>query len=108
MFYSYSGLDNVTNVLNEVKDPVRTLRSVSLAALFTSSAMYFLVNIAYFLVVPLSEITESRELIAALFFERVCGGKIGTRVLPLAIALSSAGNVLVMIFAMVCKPRLQC
>lgn len=99
--YSYAGLDNVSNVLNEVKDPIRTLRSVSVTALVTSCVLYFLVNVAYFLVVPIEEITESGELIAALFFQRVFGGQLGSRILPLAVALSAAGNVLVVVFAMV-------
>lgn len=101
VFYSYAGLDNVNNVLNEVKDPVRTVRSVALTALATSCGMYFLVNIAYFLVVPLDEIRNSGELIAALFFERVFGVRLGRTILPLAVALSAAGNVLVVAFAMV-------
>ncbi|KAF7543870.1 hypothetical protein G7Z17_g10392 [Cylindrodendrum hubeiense] len=99
--YSYSGLDNVSNVLNEVKDPVRTLRSVAMTALATACSMYFLINVAYFIVVPVEEIRDSGELIAALFFERLFGESLGRRVLPLAVALSAAGNVMVVTFAMV-------
>lgn len=106
VFYSYAGLDNVNNVLNEVKDPARTVRSVTLTALTTACAMYFLVNIAYLLVVPVDEIRGSGELIAALFFERVFGLSVGRRILPLAVAVSAAGNVLVVAFAMV-RPSLQ-
>ncbi|KAG8421836.1 low-affinity methionine permease, variant 3 [Metarhizium acridum] len=100
VFYSYAGLDNVSNVLNEVRDPVRTLRSVTLTALLTSCALYFLVNVAYLLVVPLGDIRGSGELIAALFFERVFGEHVGRKVLPLAVALSAVGNVMVVAFAM--------
>ncbi|KAK5995127.1 Low-affinity methionine permease [Cladobotryum mycophilum] len=99
VFYSYGGLDNVANVMNEVKDPVRTLRSVALTALVTSCAMYTLVNLAYFLVVPIEEIKNSGELISALFFERVFGQHLGKTILPLAVALSAAGNVSVVAFA---------
>ncbi|KAF1738974.1 Low-affinity methionine permease [Beauveria bassiana] len=100
VFYSYSGLENISNVLNEVKDPVRTLRSVTRTALVTACIMYFLINIAYFLVVPLDEIKGSGELIAALFFQRIFGSGLGGRVLPLFVALSAFGNVLVVVFAM--------
>ncbi|KAF7556131.1 hypothetical protein G7Z17_g1672 [Cylindrodendrum hubeiense] len=99
VFYSYAGLDNVSNILNEVKDPVRTLRSVALTALATSCGLYFLVNIAYFLVVPIDEIKGSGELIAALFFERVFGERVGRNILPLVVAISVVGNVLVVTFA---------
>lgn len=101
VFYSFAGLTNHNNVLNEVKDPVRTLRSVALTALVTSCGMYLLVNVAYFLVVPVDKIKESGELIAALFFQQIFGEAVGRRVLPLAVAVSAAGNVFVVAFAMV-------
>lgn len=102
VFYSFAGLDNHGNVLNEVKDPVRTLRSVALTALATSCGMYLLVNVAYFSIVPVDRIKESGELIAALFFEQLFGVAVGRRLLPLAVAISAAGNVFVVAFAMVC------
>lgn len=63
--------------------------------------LYVLVNVAYFLVVPLDEIKESGEMIAALFFERVFGQAVGRTILPLAVAVSAAGNVMVVTFALV-------
>ena len=95
----YAGLSNANNGLNEVKNPVKTLKSVATTALITSCILYILVNIAYFLVVPIEDIKNSGELIAALFFERVFGVKLGRGLLPLAIATSAAGNVMVVIFS---------
>jgi amino acid transporter len=102
VFYSYAGLENVNNVLNEVKNPVKTLKSAATAALVTACILYLLVNCAYFLVVPLDEITNSGELIAALFFEKTFGPTIGRTILPLAVAVSAGGNVMVVTFALVC------
>lgn len=102
VFYSYAGLENVNNVLNEVKNPVKTLKSVATAALVTACILYLLVNVAYFLVVPLDEITNSGELIAALFFEKTFGPTVGRTILPLAVAVSAGGNVMVVTFALVC------
>ncbi|CAK1358050.1 unnamed protein product [Cercospora beticola] len=99
VFYSFAGLNNVNNVLNEVKDPVRTLRSAAFTALATACGMYLLVNVAYFMVVPLDEIRGSGELIAAIYFERVFGTAVGRRILPLMVALSAVGNVMVVTFA---------
>jgi amino acid transporter len=99
VYYSYTGLDKVNNVLNEVKNPVKTLKSAAITALITSCILYLLVNIAYFLVVPIEDIKNSGELIAALFFERVFGAKLGRVLLPLAIATSAAGNVMVVTFS---------
>jgi amino acid transporter len=101
VFYSYAGLSNVNNVLNEVKNPVRTLKSVGPAALISACVMYLLVNVAYFIVIPLDEIKGSGELVAALFFQKIFGRGFGNIVLPLAIALSGAGNVMVVTFALV-------
>jgi amino acid transporter len=97
--YSYAGLSNVNNVLNEVKNPVKTLKSAATSALITSCFLYLLVNIAYFLVVPIEDLKNSGELIAALFFERVFGTQLGRVLLPLAIATSAAGNVMVVTFS---------
>lgn len=101
VFYSYAGLSNVNNVLNEVKDPVRTLKSVGPIALFTTCILYSLINIAYFIVIPLDDVKDSGELIAALFFERVMGPGAAKTVLALAVAISAAGNVMVVTFALV-------
>jgi amino acid transporter len=101
VFYSYAGLENVNNVLNEVKNPIETLKSAATSALVTACVLYLLVNVAYFLVVPLDEITNSGELIAALFFEKIFGPTVGRTILPLAVAVSAVGNVMVVTFALV-------
>ena len=105
VLYSYAGLNNVNNVLNEVKNPVRTLKSVGPIALATACVMYLLVNVAYLAVVPLEEIKQTRELIAALFFEKLFGPGVGDKLLPLAIALSAVGNVMVVTFSAVSWSR---
>ncbi|KAL2180559.1 amino acid permease-domain-containing protein [Thermothelomyces heterothallicus CBS 202.75] len=100
VFYSYAGLASVNNVMNEVRDPVRTLRSAAPTALVTACVLYLLTNVAYFSVVPLDEIKHGGELVAALFFERVFGQNLGRHLLPLAVAVSAAGNVMVVTFAL--------
>ncbi|KAF1848187.1 uncharacterized protein K460DRAFT_333958 [Cucurbitaria berberidis CBS 394.84] len=87
VFYSFAGLNNVNN-------------SVSITALVTACILYLLINVAYFTVVPLDEVKDSGELIAALFFEKVFGARVGKTLLPLAVALSGAGNVMVVTFAL--------
>lgn len=102
--YSFAGYDNVNNVLNEVKDPVRTLKRMAPLALGTVTVFYLLINLAYFTVVPLEEMRGSGELIAALFFEKIFGRTVGTKILSLLVATSAAGNVMVVTFALVCLP----
>lgn len=103
--YSFAGYDNVNNVLNEVKDPVRTLKSMAPTALLTVAVFYLMLNVAYFLVVPLEEIKSSGELIAALFFEKIFGASVGSTVLPILVAISAAGNVMVVTFTLVNTAR---
>jgi hypothetical protein len=91
--------------LNEVKNPIRTLKTVGPAALFTACVMYLLANVAYLAVVPLEDVKSSKELIAALFFERVFGVGFGNVFLPLAVALSAVGNVMVVTFSLVSRAR---
>ncbi|KAJ5108112.1 hypothetical protein N7456_004787 [Penicillium angulare] len=97
--YSYAGLSNVNNVLGEVQDPVGTLKTVCPAALLTAGGLYFLANLSYLLVIPLDEIKRGGELVAALLFERLFGD-VGRTFFPLAIAISAAGNVMVVTFAL--------
>ncbi|PYH98118.1 methionine permease [Aspergillus ellipticus CBS 707.79] len=100
VIYSYAGLNNVNNVLNEVHNPIRTVKTVPPAALLTAGALYFLANTSYFLVVPLEDIKNSGELVAGLLFERLFGNQVGRTLFPLAIAVSAAGNVMVVTFAL--------
>lgn len=99
--YSFAGYDNVNNVLNEVKNPVRTLKTMAPTALLTVVVFYLILNIAYFIVVPLEEIKNGGELVAALFFERIFGSRVGSKLLPALVAVAAAGNVMVVTFALV-------
>ncbi|KAK2873957.1 hypothetical protein FQN49_001960 [Arthroderma sp. PD_2] len=95
---SFSGLYTTNVVLNEVKNPIRSLKVVGLLALITVCVLYTLINMAYFMVVPMEEIKHSGQLIAALFFERVFGPGFGKTALPLLVAISAAGKVMVTVF----------
>ena len=101
VIYSFAGYDNVTNVLNEVKNPVRTLRTMAPTALATVAVFYLLLNVAYFIVIPVDEIRSSGELIAALFFKKLFGPNVGSIILPVMVAFAAASNVMVVTFALV-------
>lgn len=101
VYYSYAGLSNVNNVLSEVHDPVNIVKTVCPTALVTAGGLYFLANLSYFLVIPLEEIKNSGELVGALLFERLFGDQVGKIFFPLAIAISAAGNVMVVTFGLV-------
>lgn len=48
ILFSYSGWQNVNYVLNDVKNPVRTLKIAGPLGLGVTSALYILANISYF------------------------------------------------------------
>ena len=101
---SFAGADNLTYVLNEVKNPIRTLKRAAPLALLTVTLFYLMMNIAFFIIVPLKEFEKGGELVAALFFEKVFGASVGGTALPALVAISAAGNVMSTAFAHV---RLQ-
>jgi amino acid transporter len=48
VLFAYSGWQNVNYVLNDVKDPIRTLKIAGPLGLGITSALYIFANIAYF------------------------------------------------------------
>ena len=92
--FSYQGYENAFNVVNEVKNPVRTIRNNASLAVLTVSILYMFANIAYFAAVPKEELMESSQVAASLFFEKVFGSTSATRGLSFLIALSAFGNLI--------------
>lgn len=73
VLYTFTGYENLNNVMNEVQDPARTLKSAAPVAMMVVTGTYLLINLAYFSVVPLEDIRNSGQLVAAPFFTRVFG-----------------------------------
>lgn len=48
VLYSYAGWQNVNYVMNDVKNPVRTLKIAGPLALGITATLYIFANIAYF------------------------------------------------------------
>lgn len=75
--------------------PFKTLRIAAPVSVLIVSILYILANVAYFAAVPAEEIKTSKELTAALFFEKVFGE--AGRSLPALVAVSAAGNIMAVI-----------
>lgn len=99
VLYAFTGYGNVNSVMNEVRDPVRTLKSAAPTAMMVVTGTYLLINLAYFSVVPLEDIRNSGQLVAALFFTRVFGDVAGKVVLPGMVAVSALGNLFVVTYS---------
>ncbi|KAJ4299632.1 hypothetical protein N0V90_004878 [Kalmusia sp. IMI 367209] len=91
--FSYAGFENAFNVVNEVKNPVKKLRTHSFIALTIVAILYVLANVAYFSAVPKAELLASKEISAALFFKHALGSSRAVKGLNFLIALSSFGNL---------------
>ncbi|EPS98296.1 hypothetical protein FOMPIDRAFT_1017844 [Fomitopsis schrenkii] len=95
---SYAGWSSVNYVLNNVKNPVRTLKIAAPLGLGICAVLYLLANVAYFAAATKDEIAKSGVTVAALFFKNVFGEQ-GQKALTVFVALSAIGyNVITVTF----------
>ncbi|KAH6974456.1 amino acid permease-domain-containing protein [Ilyonectria sp. MPI-CAGE-AT-0026] len=93
--FSYAGYWNSFNVVNEIKNPIPTLKRNGAVSLGVVAILYILCNIAYFAVVPKAEFKEASEIAASVFFSKLFGdSKAAANVLNFLVLLSSFGNLL--------------
>ena len=71
-FYAFIGFEDMANVAEEVKDPIRNMPRAILLAIAISTLLYIAVSVAAVLAVPLDELSASRAPLA-LMFERATG-----------------------------------
>ncbi|KAJ6583989.1 amino acid transporter [Mycena vulgaris] len=98
VLFAYSGWSNVNYVLNDVKNPIRTLKIAGPLGLGICAALYLLANVAYFAAASKAEIVKSSVTVASLFFKNVFGVK-AERALSVLVALSALGNTITVTFA---------
>ncbi|KAI9509546.1 amino acid transporter [Russula earlei] len=97
IIFSYSGWQNVNYVLNDVKNPVRTLKIAGPLGLGITSALYILANISYFAASSKQDILSSGTTVASLFFKNVFGRQ-AQKALTVFVALSPQ-NVMTVTFS---------
>ncbi|KAK7525860.1 high affinity methionine permease [Phyllosticta citriasiana] len=95
---SYTGWSNAANVLNEVRNPVRTLKIAGPLGLGICGVLYLLANVAYFAVGTPQELEDSGVTIASYFMTKVFNTA-GARALSVLVAISALGNVMTVTFA---------
>ncbi|KAF8889843.1 amino acid transporter [Infundibulicybe gibba] len=83
---AFSGWSNVNYVMNDVKNPVRTLKIAGPLGLGICAMLYLLANIAYFAAASKEEIRNSGVTVASLFFGKVFGAQ-AQRALSVFVAL---------------------
>ncbi|KAJ5646184.1 hypothetical protein N7490_002556 [Penicillium lividum] len=92
--FSYAGYTNAFNLVNEVKNPIKTLRWSAPLSLGITAVLYILANIAYFSVATKEEIIASKQVVASIFFEKVFGTEGASKALNFLICLSAFGNLI--------------
>lgn len=97
--YSFKGWENANYVLSEIADPYHVLTIAAPMAVLLVTILYFLVIISYLIVIPKEELLNSGVLVAGIFFNKVFGESVTSKMLPLMIALLTLGNVMVVSFA---------
>ncbi|KAK7227573.1 hypothetical protein V2G26_015576 [Clonostachys chloroleuca] len=95
---SFAGWSNAMYVLNEVKNPVRTIKIAGPVGLTTCGVLYLMANVAYFAAATPSEIAHSGTTVAAYFMDKVFG-KSAKTAMSVLVALSAFGNVLTVTFS---------
>lgn len=95
--FAYSGFENAFAVMNEIKNPVKTMKRYAPISLTVVFILYFFANIAYFAAIPKESIRTSKELTASLFFTAVFGNTRAVTALSALVAVSSFGNLLAVV-----------
>jgi amino acid transporter len=62
VLFTYGGWQNANYVLNEVRDPVRTLKIAGPLGLGITATLYIFANIAYFAYVPSHALSRMTNL----------------------------------------------
>ncbi|KAL4889340.1 amino acid permease-domain-containing protein [Aspergillus ambiguus] len=94
VMFSFAGFENAFNVVNEVRNPVKTLKWSAPTALLLTATLYILANIAYFSAGTKEEILNSEAVAASVFFEKVFGTSSASRALNFFICVSVFGNLI--------------
>ncbi|KAI9369082.1 high affinity methionine permease [Aspergillus egyptiacus] len=95
VMFSYQGYENAFNLVNEVKNPIKTLKRSAPLSLLVTAILYMLANVAYLAAASKEEIVNSEVNVASLFFEKTFGSGGASRGLNFLIMLSAFGNLIV-------------
>ncbi|CRG91901.1 High-affinity methionine permease [Talaromyces islandicus] len=95
IIFSYSGYVNAFGLVNEIQNPIKTLRWSAPFSLILVTVLYILVNVAYFSAASREEILNSKQIAAGIFFQKLFGSENGaSRALNVLICISAFGNLI--------------
>ncbi|KAI0409560.1 high-affinity methionine permease [Xylaria palmicola] len=94
IIFAYSGYANAFSVVNEIKNPIPTLKRNGAISVAIVSILYILCNIAYFSAVPKATFAQSKATAASVFFAAVFGKGRAQDALNALVLISAFGNLL--------------
>ncbi|MCJ1460573.1 hypothetical protein MMC28_010955 [Mycoblastus sanguinarius] len=103
ILFAFGGFNQANYVMSEIDNPIRGYKWPAFLAVAWICILYMLVNIEYFIVVPVEEQLSGVD-VAQTFFEYTfgtissAGHNIAPRVLAGFMAVSSLGNIIVMTY----------
>lgn len=89
-FWAYDGWNNITYIAGEVKHPKRTIPLALATGTLIVIAIYVIINLAYFYVLPITEVANS-TLVASDVAERALAG-FGGAFVAFAVMVSTFGT----------------
>lgn len=94
IIFAYSGYANAFAVVNEIKNPIPTLKRNGAISVGVVAILYILCNIAYFSAVPKETFAKSKATAASVFFAAVFGEGGAQDALNALVLISAFGNLL--------------
>ncbi|CAJ2508920.1 Uu.00g139460.m01.CDS01 [Anthostomella pinea] len=94
IIFAYTGYQNAFSLVNEINNPVPTLKRNGAISVGIVGVLYILCNIAYFAAVPKAEFAKSGQTAASVFFAAVFGKGGAQKGLDFLVLLSAFGNLL--------------
>ncbi|KAI0539308.1 high-affinity methionine permease [Xylaria digitata] len=94
IIFAFSGYANAFALVNEIKNPIPTLKRNGAISVSVVSVLYILCNIAYFSAVPKETFAKSKATAASVFFAAVFGEGRAQDALNALVLISAFGNLL--------------
>ncbi|KAF2965241.1 hypothetical protein GQX73_g8324 [Xylaria multiplex] len=94
IIFAFSGYANAFALVNEIKNPIPTLKRNGAISVSVVSVLYILCNIAYFSAVPKETFAKSKATAASVFFASVFGEGRAQDALNALVLISAFGNLL--------------
>ncbi|CAE6482681.1 unnamed protein product [Rhizoctonia solani] len=96
--FSFIGWNTILGLMAEVKgpDPIRTVRRAGLASIAITSLLFLTTILSFTIVLTKEEIIDANEVLGALFFRKIYGDTVATKIFPIFIGINSFGGIVSM------------